>query len=64
MPAYRTGQDVTVLAGHLEVPGIGLIPSPRLRPARLRARIADTGPGQPDRDFVLALAQGIDPDTR
>ena len=61
MHIYRTGQDVTVLNDHLEVPGIGFLP---INAYLLHARepvVVDTGPGLPDRDFVRALAAVIDP---
>src|SRR5262249_47035986 len=62
MPTYRTGQDVTVLADRLEVPGIGLIPANTfVLHARPPPRAPHPGLGLPDRDSALALAQRIAP---
>jgi glyoxylase-like metal-dependent hydrolase (beta-lactamase superfamily II) len=61
MHTYRTGQDITVLNDHLEVPGIGFLPANAFVLHARQPVVVDTGLGLPDRDFVRALAPVIDP---
>ncbi|GAA4487807.1 hypothetical protein GCM10023094_46730 [Rhodococcus olei] len=61
MKITRVGDDVTVLADHLEVPGIGFLP---VNAYVLRAAapvVVDTGLSLPDRRFVDELAAVLDP---
>lgn len=61
MHTYRSGDHVTVLSDHDEVPGIGFLP---VNAFVLHAReplVVDTGLGLPDRDFVKDLSAAIDP---
>ncbi len=61
MHIYRTGQDVTVLNDHLEVPSIGFIPANAFVLHAREPVVVDTGLGLPDRDFAASLAEVIDP---
>jgi glyoxylase-like metal-dependent hydrolase (beta-lactamase superfamily II) len=61
MHTYRINDHLTVLNDHLEVPGIGFLP---VNAFVLHARepvVIDTGLGLPDRDFVAALRDVLDP---
>lgn len=61
MHAYRAGQDVSVLADYLEVPGLGFLPVNAFVIHAAQPVVVDTGLGLPGRDFVAALAEVIDP---
>ncbi len=61
MYTYRAGPDVTVLNDQLEVPGIGHVPVNAFLIHAAEPVVVDTGLGLPDRDFVGALADAIDP---
>lgn len=61
MNIFPAGPDVTVLNDHQEVPGLGYVP---VNAFVLHARepvVIDTGLSLPDRDFLHALGQVIDP---
>lgn len=53
--------DVTVLNDQLEVPGIGFLPVNAYVLHAQQPVVVDTGLGLPDRDFVGALREVIDP---
>ncbi|HEX9041307.1 MAG TPA: MBL fold metallo-hydrolase [Trebonia sp.] len=53
--------DVTVLNDQLEVPGIGFLPVNAYVLHAQQPIVVDTGLGLPDRDFVGALCEVIDP---
>jgi hypothetical protein len=61
MNIHRPLPDVTVLADHLEVPGIGHLPVNAFVLHATEPVVVDTGLGLPDRDFVGALSEVIDP---
>jgi hypothetical protein len=61
MHTYRASQDVSVLADYLEVPGLGFLPVNAFVIHAAQPVVVDTGLGLPDRDFVAALAEVIDP---
>jgi glyoxylase-like metal-dependent hydrolase (beta-lactamase superfamily II) len=61
MHTYRASQDVSVLADYLEVPGLGFLPVNAFVIHAAQPVVVDTGLGLPDRDFVAALADVIDP---
>jgi hypothetical protein len=61
MHIYRAHQDISVLADHMEVPGLGFLPINAFVIHAAQPVVVDTGLGLPDRDFVSALAQVIDP---
>ncbi|MEU3823477.1 MBL fold metallo-hydrolase [Streptomyces sp. NPDC030392] len=61
MTAHKAGRDTTVLSDSLPVPGIGFL---AVNAFVLHARepvVVDTGLGLPDRDFVSAVAEAVDP---
>ena len=60
MNTYRAG-DVTVLNDQLEIPGIGFLPVNAYVLHAQQPVVVDTGLGLPDRDFVGALREVIDP---
>lgn len=61
MHTYRAHPDVSVLADHLEVPGLGFLPVNAFVIHATQPVVVDTGLGLPDRDFTSALAEAIDP---
>jgi hypothetical protein len=61
MHAYRAHQDVSVLSDYLEVPGLGFLAVNAFVIHAAQPVVVDTGLGLPDRDFVAALAEVIDP---
>src|SRR5215831_2628463 len=61
MHTYRASQDLSVLADHLEVPGLGFLPVNAFVVHAAQPVVVDTGLGLPDRDFIAALAEVIDP---
>jgi glyoxylase-like metal-dependent hydrolase (beta-lactamase superfamily II) len=61
MHTYRASQDVSVLGDYLEVPGLGFLPVNAFVIHAAQPVVVDTGLGLPDRDFVAALAEVIDP---
>jgi hypothetical protein len=61
MHSYRAHPDVTVLNDALEVPGLGFLPVNAFVIHAEEPVVVDTGLGLPDRDFVTALADAIDP---
>lgn len=60
MKTHRIG-DVTVLNDQLEVPGIGFLPVNAYVLHAQQPVVVDTGIGLPDRDFVSAVCEVIDP---
>lgn len=61
MHTHRINQHVTVLADHAEVPGIGYLPVNAFILHAAEPVVIDTGLSLPDRDFVAAVSQVIDP---
>jgi Metallo-beta-lactamase superfamily len=61
MATYHTHYDVTVLSDQLEVPGLGFLPVNAFVLHTAQPVVVDTGLGLPDRDFVAAVAEVIDP---
>jgi glyoxylase-like metal-dependent hydrolase (beta-lactamase superfamily II) len=61
MHTYRTGEHVTVLNDHLEVPGIGFLPVNAFVLHSAQPVVIDTGLSLPDRNFVATLRTVIDP---
>ena len=55
--------DVTVLADHQEVPGLGFVPINAFVLHAQEPVLVDTGLSLPDRDFVATLSEVIDPET-
>lgn len=53
--------DVTVLSDHAEVPGLGFLPVNSFVLHAEQPVVVDTGLSTPDKDFVSALAEVIDP---
>jgi hypothetical protein len=61
MHTYHTHYDVSVVSDYLEVPGLGFLPVNAFVVHGAQPVVVDTGLGLPDRDFVAALAEVIDP---
>jgi metallo-beta-lactamase superfamily protein len=61
MQTYRAHPDVSVLSDYLEVPGLGFLPVNAFVIHAREPVVVDTGLGLPDRDFIAALAEVIDP---
>lgn len=61
MEAHRINSDVTVLSDSAEVPGIGHLPVNTFVIHADQPVVVDTGLSTPDKDFVSALADVIDP---
>ena len=61
MHIYRAHPDVSVLNDYLEVPGLGFLPVNAFVIHAAQPVVADTGLGLPDRDFLVCLAEVIDP---
>src|SRR4030095_8661205 len=61
MKTYRAHQDVSVLSDYLEVPGLGFLPVNAFVIHAREPVVVDTGLSLPDRDFLAALAEVIDP---
>lgn len=61
MPTYRVRPDVSVLSDYLEVPGLGFLPVNAFVIHARQPVVVDTGLCLPDRDFIAALADVIDP---
>jgi hypothetical protein len=61
MRTYHTHYDVSVVGDYLEVPGLGFLPVNAFVVHAAQPVVVDTGLGLPDRDFVAALAEVIDP---
>jgi flavorubredoxin len=61
MHTYRACRDVSALADYLAVPGLGFLPVNAFVIHAAQPVIVDTGLGLPDRDFVAAMAEVIDP---
>ena len=61
MHTYHTHYDVSVVSDHLEVPGLGFLPVNAFVLHAAQPVVVDTGLGLPDRDFVAAVAEVIDP---
>jgi hypothetical protein len=61
MEIHRTTPDVTVLSDTAEVPGIGFLPVNTFVLHAEQPVVVDTGLSTPDKDFVAALAEVIDP---
>jgi Metallo-beta-lactamase superfamily len=58
---YRARSDVSVLADHMEIPGLGFLPVNAFVIHAAEPVVVDTGLGLPDRDFVASLAELMDP---
>ena len=63
MHTYRSGEDITVINDHLEVPGMGFLPINAYVLQAAEPVVVDTGVSLPDRDFVATLSSVIDPAT-
>jgi hypothetical protein len=61
MQTYRAHPDVSVLSDYLEVPGLGFLAVNAFVIHAAEPVVVDTGLGLPDRDFIAALAEVIDP---
>lgn len=61
MHTYRAHRDVSVLNDYLEVPGLGFLPVNAFVIHAAQPVVVDTGLGLPDRNFVAALAEVMDP---
>lgn len=61
MDTHKVGSDTTVLADSLEAPGIGYLPINAYVVTATEPVVVDTGVSLPDRDFVAALGEVIDP---
>ena len=61
MKIHRPHPDVSVINDHLEVPGLGVLPINAFVIHADEPVVVDTGVGLPDRDFVAALAEVMDP---
>lgn len=61
MMINRLDRDVTVLADHQEVPGLGFMPVNAFVLHAEQPVVVDTGLSLPDRDFVSALREVVDP---
>jgi hypothetical protein len=61
MTAYQVGPDVTVLPDSQEVPGLGHVPINAFVIHADQPVVVDTGLSLPDRDFVGALREFMDP---
>ncbi|MFH8578866.1 MBL fold metallo-hydrolase [Streptomyces zaomyceticus] len=61
MDTHKVGSDTTVLADSLEVPGIGHLPVNAYVVTATEPVVVDTGVSLPDRDFVAALGEVVDP---
>src|SRR5438552_17352166 len=61
MHTYRSGDHVTVLSDHAEVPGIGFLPVNAFVLHGRQPLVVDTGLALPDRDFVADPSKAIDP---
>jgi hypothetical protein len=61
MHSYQLRPDISVLNDHLEVPGLGFLPVNAFVIHAMQPVVVDTGLGLPDRDFVAALAEALDP---
>jgi glyoxylase-like metal-dependent hydrolase (beta-lactamase superfamily II) len=63
MRIHRLNDHVSVLADHMEVPGLGHLPVNAFVLHAAEPVVIDTGLGLPDRDFVRSLAAAVDPAT-
>lgn len=61
MITHRIAPDVSVIADHQDVPGLGSVPVNAYVLHSRQPVVVDTGLSLPDRDFLGALAQVIDP---
>ncbi|MCB5169355.1 MBL fold metallo-hydrolase [Streptomyces bambusae] len=61
MSLVKAGPDVTVIADHLEVPGIGFLPVNAFVLHAAEPVVVDTGLSLPDRDFLARLGEVMDP---
>ncbi len=61
MERHRIGADITVLSDNAEVPGIGFLPVNTFVIHAEQPVVVDTGLSTPDKDYVAALADVIDP---
>jgi hypothetical protein len=61
MHTYRAHPDVSVLSDYLEVPGLGFLPVNAFVIHAAEPVVVDAGLGLPDRDFIAALSEVIDP---
>ena len=63
MRTYRSGEDVTVINDHLEIPGMGFLAINAFVLHAAEPVVVDTGVSLPDRDFVATLSSVMDPAT-
>lgn len=61
MHTYRIGRDVSVIADRLPIPGIGFLPVNAFVLHAAEPVVIDTGLSLPDRDFLAALGEALDP---
>ncbi|GAA4874221.1 MBL fold metallo-hydrolase [Kitasatospora terrestris] len=61
MNIHRIGRDTSVLGDCLEVPGLGFLPVNAFVLQAAEPVVVDTGLGLPDRDFVAAVGEVLDP---
>jgi len=58
---HRLGRGISALSDFLEVPGLGFLPVNAFVLEAAEPVVVDTGLGLPDRDFVAAVAEVLDP---
>ena len=61
MERHRITPEITVLSDHAEVPGIGFLPVNTFVLHSKQPVVVDTGLSTPDKDYLSALADVIDP---
>ena len=61
MRTFRAHRDVSVVNDCLEIPGLGFLPVNAFVIHAAQPVVVDTGVGLPDRDFVSALSEVLDP---
>jgi glyoxylase-like metal-dependent hydrolase (beta-lactamase superfamily II) len=61
MNVHKIGPDVSVLADHAEIPGLGFLPVNTFVLHAEQPVVVDTGLSTPDKDFVRDLSAVIDP---
>jgi Metallo-beta-lactamase superfamily len=62
MQRHRITPDITVLSDYAEVPGIGFLPVNTFVLHSEQPVVVDTGLSTPDKDYLSALAEAIDPE--
>ncbi|GAA2749319.1 MBL fold metallo-hydrolase [Kitasatospora cinereorecta] len=61
MNIHRIGREISVLSDCLEVPGLGFLPVNAFVLHAAEPVVVDTGLGLPDRDFLAAVGEVLDP---